>query len=43
MAMNAARAGVEIKIKTIATGLKRSEEGLIITAECIESILRNKR
>ena len=36
MAMNAARAGVEIMVKTIATGLKRSEEGLIITAECMD-------
>ena len=36
MAMNAARAGVEIMVKTIATGLKRSEEGLIVTAECMD-------
>ena len=36
MAMNAARAGVEIMVKTIATGLKRSEKGLIVTAECMD-------
>jgi digeranylgeranylglycerophospholipid reductase len=36
MAMNAARAGVEIMVKTIATGLKRSEEGIIVSAECMD-------
>ncbi|MGO9386414.1 MAG: geranylgeranyl reductase family protein [Methanobacterium sp.] len=36
MAMNAARAGVEIMVKTIATGLRRTEEGLIVTAECMD-------
>ncbi len=36
MAMNAAREGVEIMVKTIATGLKRTEEGLIVTAECMD-------
>ena len=36
MAMNAARAGVEIMVKTIATGLRRTEEDLIVTAECMD-------
>jgi digeranylgeranylglycerophospholipid reductase len=36
MAMKAARAGVEIKVKTIATGLKRIDEGIIVTAECMD-------
>ncbi len=33
MAMDAARAGAEIKIKTLATGVIKSEEGFIVTCE----------
>jgi digeranylgeranylglycerophospholipid reductase len=36
MAMDAARAGVEIMVKTLATGLKRIEDGFLVSAECMD-------
>ena len=35
MAMDAGRAGAEIKIKTLATSLERVEEGFLVDAECM--------
>lgn len=36
LAMEAARAGVKIMVKTLATGLKREEDGLIVSVECMD-------
>lgn len=36
MAMDAARAGAQIMVKTLATGLIREEDGLIVRAECMD-------
>ncbi len=35
MAMDAGRAGAEIKIKTLATSMERVEEGFLVDAECM--------
>ena len=35
MAMDAARAGATIKIKTLATGLEKVEDGFIVSTECM--------
>jgi digeranylgeranylglycerophospholipid reductase len=35
MAMDAGRAGAEIKIKTLATSMERIEEGFLVDAECM--------
>ena len=35
MAMDAARAGATIKIKTLATGLEKIEDGFIVSTECM--------
>ena len=37
MAMDAARAGAKIMVKTLATGLKRDDDSLIISAECMDN------
>lgn len=36
LAMEAARSGVKIMVKTLATGLKREEDGLIVSVECMD-------
>jgi digeranylgeranylglycerophospholipid reductase len=36
MAMDAARAGAEIKIKTLATRMERNDEGFLVDAECMD-------
>lgn len=35
MAMDAGRAGAEIKIKTLATSMERNDEGFLVDAECM--------
>lgn len=35
MAMDAARSGAQIMVKTLATGLKRDEDGIVVNAECM--------
>jgi digeranylgeranylglycerophospholipid reductase len=35
MAMDAARAGSRIMVKTIATGMERTDEGYLVSAECM--------
>lgn len=36
MAMDAARAGAKIMVKTIATGLRREDDSLVVSAECMD-------
>ncbi len=36
MAMDAARAGAEIRVKTLATGLRREDDHVIVSAECMD-------
>lgn len=36
MAMDAARSGAKIMVKTIATGLRREDDSLVVSAECMK-------